>query len=409
MTRHLATWRLIGLVTVVVMGVAVRATSRNRETVITVDDFEDGDPIAATGSGWLPMGDDLTGGKTSLRLETIKGGAHGSRGALRLSGTLGEGPGAFAYALTPVLEGTRPADLGQLTGIRLQIRSAADVLVGFAGKASATNFMARVPASHDWTTVTVPFTSLQPQGKAHEKDPWDQHNAFWVGFGVSAIQGAVSGPFSIDIDDIALVGPRGAGAPVPEPGVAPRTRGLTPDDASPLAGLEWRELAQDPAGDGRPGLPDARALFMARDRSGLLVWFRVDLQDALPPNWFGVNLALDVDGDPANGMAWWGKNKAFHFDRLVSAWLWNVGGRYEGTVGIASSEDVTAKKMANDQEVHFAEDRADNRIYVGVPAAAIASGGTMASTPTHLLVAVGSAISHSDDVPDEGSITVGLD
>src|SRR5262245_21454540 len=408
MTRHLAMWQLIGLVMVTVLTMPVRAESRGREAVVRIDDFEDGDQIAANGSAWLGMGDDLTGGKTSLRLETIKGGAHRSRGALRLSGTLGDGPGAFAYALAPVLEGTRPADLGRLTGVRLQIRSAADLLVGFGGKASSTNFMARVPASRDWTSVTVPFTSLQPQGKGHEKDAWDQHNAFWVGFGVAAVQGA-SGSFSIDLDDIALVGPRGASAPAPEPGAAPRTRGLTPDDAAPLAGLPWRELAQDPAGDGRPGLPDARALFMARDGSGSLVWFRVDLQDAVPPNWFGVNVALDVDGDPANGMAWWGKNKAFHFDRLVSAWLWDVGGRYEGTVGIASSEDVTAKKMANDQEVHFAEDRADNRIYVGVPAATNTSVGTMASTPTHLLVAVGSAISHSDDVPDEGSITVGLD
>src|SRR5262245_14846571 len=403
MSRNFAAWQLIGLVVVVVMGVAVRATSRSRETIIIVDDFEDGDQFAATGSAWLAMGDDLTGGKTSLRLETIKGGAHGSRGALHLFGTLAEGPGAFAYAFAPVLQGNRPADLGQLTGVRLQIRSAADVLVGFGGKASKTNFMARVPASPDWTSVTVPFTSLQPQGKDHEKDPWDQHNAFWVGVGVSAVQGS-SGAFSIDVDDIALVGPQGAGAPAPEPGAAPRMRGLTPDDAAPLAGLKWRELAQDPAGDGRPGLPDARALFMARDRSGPPVWFRVELQDALPPNWFGVNVALDVDGDPANGMAWWGKNKAFHFDRLVSAWLWDVGGRYEGTVGIASSEDVAAKKMCNDQEVHFAVDRTDRRIYVGVPTTAIASG----AAATHLLVAVGSAIFHSDDVPDEGSVTVGL-
>ena len=406
MTRNLVTWRLIGVVMVVVMGVVVPATGRGRETILCVDDFEDGDHIAATGSAWLGMGDDLVGGKTSLRLEMIQGGAHGSRGALRLSGTLGEGPGAFAYALAPVLQGTRPADLGQLTAIRLQLRSAADVLVGFGGKASATNFMARVPASRHWTSVTVPFTSLQPQGKGHEKDPWDQHNAFWVGFGVAAVQGA-SGHFSIDVDDIALVGPPGAGAPGPEPGAAPRTRGLTPDDPSPLAGLKWRELAQDPAGDGRPGLPDARAVFTARDRS--LVWFRIDLQDTVPPNWFGVNLALDVDGDPANGTAWWGKNKAFHFDRLVSAWLWDVDGRYEGTVGIASSEEVAARKMTNDQEVHFATDRTDHRIYVGVPAAAVAPAGTTASAATHLVVAVGSAISHSDDVPDEGFLTVGLD
>src|SRR5262245_22376873 len=47
-----------------------------------IDDFEDGDVIAANGSAWIPLGDDLFGGTTTMSLEPRRGGAHGSRGAL---------------------------------------------------------------------------------------------------------------------------------------------------------------------------------------------------------------------------------------------------------------------------------------------------------------------------------------
>ena len=43
--------------------------------LVSIDDFEDGDLIAAPGSAWVPIGDDLMGGKTNFRLDATRGGA----------------------------------------------------------------------------------------------------------------------------------------------------------------------------------------------------------------------------------------------------------------------------------------------------------------------------------------------
>src|SRR6266581_2726619 len=258
--------------------------------------------------------------------------------------------------------------------------------------------MARVTTGSDWSTVEIPFSRLRPQGKGLETERWNPRQARW--FGVQTVPGA-SGPFAIEIDDVAWIGADWPDAtPTPAAGEPPTSRPLIPDDAAPLQGLPWRQLALDGEGDGRPGLPDARALFAAPDRARSLAWFRIDLQDSPPANWIGVNLALDTDGDPANGPAWWGKNTAFHFDRLVTAWVFRVGDRYEGTVGIASGDEVTAMRLTNQAEVHLAVDRSLKRVYLGVPAGLVEAGGS------RVVAAVGSAMFFSDDLPNDGAASL---
>jgi hypothetical protein len=409
MFRHWTTWILVGAVALAVTVAlalvgsaecAVAAAGGAPRDPRLIDDFEDGDLVAATGSAWIGLADDLFGGKSTVALDITKDGARGSRGALRIHGTVSEGPAPIASAWTPVLEGGRAADLSRFEGIRLKIRGKGDVLIGIHGGPAArmTNFMGRVTARGGWSTVTIPFKDLAPQGQGHESDTWSPHEARYVG--VSSVPGA-SGPFDVMIDDVAWIGPKGAGTPPAEPGTSRFTRALVPDDAAPLHGLPWRGLTKDDAGDGRPGLPDARALFVAKDRGRPLVWFRIDLEGEVPAHWIGVNLVLDNDGDPANGAAWWGKNTAFRFDRLVSAWLFQVGDRYEGSVGIVPSDEAAAFKITNDREVRLAIDRAARRVYVGVPASELAGG------KVRLVAAVGSAMLHSDDLPNEGAVDPG--
>ena len=373
------------------------------KTAVSIDDFEDRDLVAGRGAAWIPLGDDLLGGTTILHLKPIRGGAGGSRGALRLDGTIGSGPAVFGGAWTTVADGGRAADLGRLTGLRLSLRGQADVLVGVRSgpMAKSVNYMAKVTATPAWSTVEIPFSNMQPQGKGLENETWNPHEARWLG--VQTIPG-VAGPISVEIDDVAWIGEGGSGAaPVPAPSEPPSSRSLIPDDAAPLRALPWRELAKDGEADGRPGLPDARALFVAPDPSRPLAWFRIDLQETPPSTWMGVNLALDTDGDPANGTAWWGKNTAFHFDRLVTAWLFRVGEAYYGTVGIASTEEVAAMSLTNQEEVHFAMDRGAKRVYVGVPAALVRAESV------RVVAAVGSAFVFADDLPNEGAARLGPD
>jgi len=117
-----------------------------------------------------------------------------------------------------------------------------------------------------------------------------------------------------------------------------------------------------------------------------------------------VNLALDLDGDPANGMAWWGTNTAFHFDRLVTAYGSVTGSGYEGTIGIADAADVQAGNMVGPDTgaVRIGLDRAQPAFLVGIPRSALGTG----TSPVRLVAAVGSALMHNDDIPNEGAALV---
>jgi hypothetical protein len=266
-----------------------------------------------------------------------------------------------------------------------------------SGHGNAVNFMALFTATPEWSVVAIPFERLAPAGPGSAGVKWQPDEVHWLG--ISSAPGA-HGSFTLEVDDVELVSHRPGDhpTPVPQPGAA-RTVRLSL--VAPPARAAWRELARDPSGDGRkPLLPDAVSVSVAD--TGERLWFRVRLHGALPEPWLGLNLALDVDGDPGNGTAWWGTNTAFRFDRLVSVWLFKTGLTYEGVAGIADAPAVAAGDlMAGGRDVEVAVDREVPAFLVGVPRSVLGSG----AGPLRFVAAVGSALVHNDDVPDTGAIS----
>jgi len=172
-----------------------------------------------------------------------------------------------------------------------------------------------------------------------------------------------------------------------------------------LPALNWQSLATDPKGDVlHPRLPDARELFYALDPKGKMVWFKVAVHDPLPERWFGINVAIDSDGNPDDGGTWWGTNK-FKFDRLASAYLFQAEGYWQGALGIADSE-TAAKMVFNNvsKDVKVAVDRgAQPAILLGIPRSALGTAQTI-----RVIATVGSMLVNNDDVPNEGAVTVKL-
>src|SRR6266403_4069641 len=81
-------------------------------------------------------------------------------------------------------------------------------------------------------------------------------------------------------------------------------------------------LTFDTKGDGRdPSLADAAQLAYRYEKQPDLLWFRVSLYGVPNENAFGINIVIDTGGDDATRMNWWGGNKAFKFDRLITAWV----------------------------------------------------------------------------------------
>jgi hypothetical protein len=171
-----------------------------------------------------------------------------------------------------------------------------------------------------------------------------------------------------------------------------------------LPSLTWRSVASDPPGDVlHPRLPDARDLAYAIDPAAGMVWFKVSTYQPLPERWFGVNVAIDIDGNLDNGMTWWGTNK-FKFDRLASAYLFMAEGYWQGVAGVADSEAAGRGVLNNlNRDVKVALDREQRAIYLGIPRSVLGGATTLRAIAT-----VGSMITNNDDVPNQGYVTIPL-
>jgi hypothetical protein len=364
--------------------------------VLTIDDFEDADQRAASGLSWIRIADDLMGGASSVALDVVAAGT-GSGRALRVRGDVAEA--GFAGAWVALDGRARATDLSDFAGIRVRIRGDRVVQVGLrAGAGAGFNYMAPVEPTPDWTTVELPFDRLQGLGK--DVPAMDRTSARWLGLSVGR-----AGHFQFDVDAVELYADR-AGARVR---VLDGPTGAVAFEAAPASDAPkgpWRPLAQDPRDDGKQKrLPDATEVAVCLDESHERVWFRVALAAPVPRPWLGVNLALDVDGDPGNGMAWWGTNQAFRFDRLVSVWGSATEAGYEGTIGIATAAEVEAGNFAGSSGagVQLVLDREAPAFIVGIPRHAL---GATAAAPVRVVAAVGSAMHHNDDVPDSGAALV---
>ena len=187
---------------------------------------------------------------------------------------------------------------------------------------------------------------------------------------------------------------------------APRTYSQQSDRAVAVAQV-WTVLAFDSKGDGRdPTLADAAQLAYRYDKQQDFFWFRVSLYGALNEQEFGVNIAIDTGGDEAAKMNWWGGNKTFKFDRLVTAWVTyrdkgNKG--YEGTIGIGDVAGVNAKQINNLRQNNLQIRVEGDSIVIGVKRTDITDKLKM-----NLVAAVGSNQQWNDDVPSAGSATIDL-
>lgn len=361
------------------------------------DDFESSEHVAAHGLAWVVLGDELRGGTSRLALDTVP--REGSGHALRLQGSVAEAPAAFTGAWAPLDGGGRPVDLQAFDALLFLARGEGAFQAGLrSGPTTAmANFMASFAPGPEWKAFEIPFESLSPVGPGSSGARFQPAEVHWLG--ITTAPGA-QGPFQLEIDDLQLISFRSAEPPVPVAQLGP-PRAIRLAFAAAPPSPAWRELARDPSGDGKkPSLPDAVSVSVMDDDGGDRIWFRIGLEGAPPESWLGVNLAFDIDGDTENGTPWWGSNTAFHFDRLVSVWLFRAGESYEGVAGTADAAAVARGEfMEMGLDLQVALERDPGAFLLGVPRWVLGGGAE-----ARFLAAVGSATAHNDDVPDSGAI-----
>ena len=165
----------------------------------------------------------------------------------------------------------------------------------------------------------------------------------------------------------------------------------------------WTVLTFDPKGDARdPQAGDAALLSYRYDQRTDVLWFRVNLYGKANEQSFGINFAID-NGDETNKIDWWGANKNFKFDRLVTAWVSRRDGRYEGTMGVADAAGISASQfnnlLQNDLQIRTERDA----ILIGIKRADISSKQKL-----NLIASIGTSQQSNDELPNAGSATIDL-
>ncbi len=187
----------------------------------------------------------------------------------------------------------------------------------------------------------------------------------------------------------------------------PMTQLMTPPSMRSLKGITWTQLATDAENDGRhPNWADAKALSYFYDASNDTLWLKLDLSRLPNPNAFGINLVVDTDQNQQTGANWWGGNRAFKYDKLVSVWVIKAAGNsYRGTVGIADARGVQLGRYTNlfQNNLAFSADSEKKTMLLGCKSTDLDDDGNF-----NMIAAVGSNAGWNDDVPDTNSIAVNL-
>jgi hypothetical protein len=362
------------------------------------DDFEDSNLEAGPGLNWIVIADDQLGGTSEARMANRPEGAAGTKRSLRFEGvTRGDTARPFAGVFAPLDAEGLLIDLSGYRGVRFRARgSGSPFRAGFrrGAAASSSNFMAEFTPAGEWRQFEIGFDKLSRIPPASPPLTWSSVDVGWIGFTTGS---GGRGAFWLEVDEIELMRIERSGTRVS------KVHLVAPSEA---ARLEWKDLAADASGDGRfPGLPDASRLSFAIDRVSGRIWFSIALSQDPPGEWLGVNVAIDSDENGENGLAWWGFNKSFRFDRLLSAYLSRSGEEYQGVVGIADAAGVSAFDFTNlGSAVSVAIDREARRILVAAPLETVDPDGRF-----RLIATVGSAFIANDDVPGEGFASIEIE
>src|SRR5437868_4966053 len=163
-------------------------------------------------------------------------------------------------------------------------------------------------------------------------------------------------------------------------------------------------LTFDAKGDGRdPSLADAAQLAYRYDKQQDFLWFRIALYGLPNENAFGVNIVIDTGADDAARINWWGGNKVFKFDKLITAWVTRGDNGYQGTIGVGDVAGVKAKQLNNLHQNNLQVRVEGDSIVIGVKRIDITDKMKM-----NVVAAVGSNEQWNDDLPNTGSAAIDL-
>ena len=163
-------------------------------------------------------------------------------------------------------------------------------------------------------------------------------------------------------------------------------------------------ISFDGKGDGRdPSLADAAQLAYRYEKQQDTLWFRIALYGKANEQAFGVSLVIDTGADEASKMNWWGGNKTFRFDKLVTAAVTRSDKGYLGKIGVTDAAGIAAQRMNNLRQNNLQIQVEGDSILIGIKRTDITD-----KTKMNLIVAVGANEQPNDEIPNVGYAALDL-
>jgi ABC-2 type transport system permease protein len=164
--------------------------------VTVLADFENGSAATAYGIGFTAAGDDMRGGNSAATQRLVDGGAGGSKGALEVSGAIGEAipypfAGTMFFPQGPPMEGLMDYTRKKTLSFQARGDGRRYTVLLFEGAPGGIPIMNDFETGPEWRTVTV---------KLSEFVNVDLSRTRAIGVGT---MGPV-GPFRFEIDDVRL-------------------------------------------------------------------------------------------------------------------------------------------------------------------------------------------------------------
>lgn len=179
----------------------------------------------------------------------------------------------------------------------------------------------------------------------------------------------------------------------------PQTELLSARSPEMFSQVTWTPLANDDEGDANnANLADGKALSYYYDATADSLWFKIDLHSLPNTETIGINLVVDTDQDQSTGASWWGSNRSFTFDKLVTAWVVKAQpGKYAGTMGIGDAASVMRFQMTNlsQNNISLSVDEPGKTLIIGLKRTDLDEDHAM-----NLIAAVGSNMAWNDDLQD---------
>ncbi len=180
---------------------------------------------------------------------------------------------------------------------------------------------------------------------------------------------------------------------LPEVSIASATRSIQK--------LPWTLLSKDQEGDASSSNVDGKSLSYHYNQETDTLYFKFELFDGFNADAPAISVALDIDSNQENGIKWYGSNKAFKVDLMLSFGPKRDGEKYFGYNGITDAIGIKNRNWINIKQgnLRFYIDNKNEVYYLAVKKNDFAPY----STSVNLIGSVGSNSIWSDDIGKEGT------